>query len=165
MPINILKFDIFIRIIAILHNMMTEDPYHCNCFVISPEYSDLLEHGLTQGGYFQPPQENHGQKFGLATNIDETLQFHIKTMPDGKIEAEIEPRIKFIEHLNQKYSSPAHFQVKQVLDALRIPYTQISHSITCISGKIKRPSKTTSVAAVIVGAIVVVGFLVLLIKK
>ena len=144
---------------------MTEDPYHCNCFTISPEYSDLLESGLAQGGYFQPPQENHGQKFGLATNIDETLQFHIKAMPDGKIEAEIEPQIKFIEHLNQEYSSPAHFQVKQVLDALRIPYREISHSLTCLSGKIKRPSKTTSVVGVIVGAIALVGLLAVLAKR
>ena len=144
---------------------MSEDPYHCNCFAISPESSDLLQQSLIQNGYFQPPQENHGQKFGLATNIDETLQFHIKTMHDGKIEAEIEPRIKFIELLNQKYSSPAHFQVKQVLDALRIPYREISHSLTCLSGKITRPSKTTSVVGVIVGAIALVGLLVVLAKR
>ena len=144
---------------------MVEDPYHCNCFAISPEHSDLLEQNLTKQGFFQSPQENHGQKFGLATNIDETLQFHIKTMPDGKIEAEVEPRIKFIEHLNQKFSSPAHFQVKQVLDTFRIPYTQISNSLTCLSGKIKRPSKTTSVVGVVVGVIAFVGLLAVLAKR
>ncbi len=144
---------------------MNEDPYHCNCFAINPEHADLLHHNLTAYGYFQPPQENHGQKFGLAANIDDTLQFHIKTMHDGKIEAEIEPRVKFIEHLNQKYSSPAHFQVKQVLDAFKIPYMQISHSFTCLSGKIKRPSKTTSVVGVFVGVIVVVALIAILAKR
>jgi len=145
--------------------MMSEDPYHCNCFVVDPQYSEILKNGLIQNGFFNPFQENHGQTFGLAKNLDKTLQFHLKKMPDGKIEAEIEPQTQFIEHLNQKFSSPAHFQVKQVLDALRIPYTQISHSFTCLSGKIKRPSTTTSVVGIIVGAIVVVGLIAILSKR
>lgn len=145
--------------------MINEDPYHCNCFRVDPQHSEILETGLIENGFFNPLQENHGQTFGLATNVDETLQFHLKKMPDGKIEAEIEPRIKFIEHLNQKYSSPAHFQVKQVLDTLRIPYTQISYSTACIVGKIKRPSKTTSVVSVVIGGLAVVGILALLMKK
>jgi len=86
-------------------------------------------------------------------------------MPNGKIEAEIEPQTKYVEHLNQNYSSPGHFQVKQILDAFKIPYRQVSSSIACLSGKIKRPSKTTSVAGIIVGVFVAVGLLVLLSRR
>jgi len=142
-----------------------EDPYHCNCFAIDTRYSEYLRTNLIQNGYFYPLQENHGQKFGLATNIDQTLQFHIKTMPSGKIEAEIEPQTQYVEHLNQDYSSPAHHYVKQVLDALRIPYRQINSSMTCLSGIIKRPSKTTSVVGIILGAILVVGLVAILSDK
>jgi len=144
---------------------MSHDPFHCNCFAIDPGYAGILQTNLLNNGFFNPIQENHGQTFGLATNIDKTLQFHIKTMPNGKIEAEVEPQIKYIEHLNQNYSSPAHFQVKQVLDAFKIPYRQISSSITCLSGKIKRPSKTTSVVGIVVGAVVAVGLIALLFRK
>ena len=144
---------------------MAHDPFHCNCFTIDPRYSVALQTNLLNNGYFNPFQENHGQTFGLAKNLDDTLQFHIKTMPNGKIEAEIEPQTKYIEHLNQNFSSPAHFQVIQILDAFRIPYWQISSSITCLSSKIKRPSKTTSVVGVIVGVIVVIGLLALIAKK
>jgi len=144
---------------------MAHDPFHCNCFAIDPRYSVVLQTNLLNNGFFNPIQENHGQTLGLAKNIDDTLQFHIKTMPSGKIEAEIEPQTKYVEHLNQNYSSPAHFQVKQVLDTLRIPYRQISSSITCISGKIKRPSKTTSVVGAVVGVIALIGLFVLIAKR
>lgn len=131
---------------------MDEDYHHCNCFVISPRYFEYLRRFLLDNGFFVPLQENHGQLFGLAKNLDETLQFHIKIMRNGRIEAEAEPRTKYLEHLNQEYSSPAHYLVKQVLDASRIPYRQISNSSACLSGEIKYPNKTTSV----VGAIFVV---------
>ena len=144
---------------------MSHDPFHCNCFAIDPGYAEILQTSLLNNGFFNPIQENHGQTFGLATNIDKTLQFHIKTMPNGKIEAEIEPQTKYVEHLNQKYSSPAHFQVKKVLDVFKIPYRQVSSSVACISSKIKRPSKTTSVVGVVVGVAIAVGLLVLLSRK
>lgn len=144
---------------------MSHDPFHCNCFAIDPRYAEILQTSLLGNGFFNPLQENHGQTFGLAINLDKTLQFHIKTMPTGKIEAEIEPQTKYVEHLNQKYSSPAHLQVKQVLDAFKIPYRQVSSSVACLSGKIKRPSKTISVVGVVVGVIAVVGLLVLLSRR
>jgi len=144
---------------------MSHDPSHCNCFAIDPRYTGILQTNLLNNGFFNPFQENHGQTLGLATNIDKTLQFHIKTMPNGKIEAEIEPQTQFVEHLNQSYSSPAHFQVKQVLDVFKIPYRQISSSIACISGKIKRPPNVTSVVGVVVGALAVVGLLAILFKR
>ena len=138
---------------------MAHDPFHCNCFAIDPRNSGVLHTNLLNNEFFNPVQENHGQTFGLAKNLDNTLQFHIKTMPNGKIEAEIEPQTQYVEHLNQNYSSPAHFQVKQILDTFRIPYRQISSSVACLSRKIKRPSKTTSVVGVIVG--VAIGITVL----
>ena len=144
---------------------MSHDPSHCNCFAIDPRYAGILQSNLLNNGFFNPLQENHGQTFGVATNIDKTLQFHMKAMPNGKIEAEIEPQTQFVEHLNQSYSSPAHFQVKQVLDAFRIPYRQISSSVACFSGKIKRPPNPTSVVGVIVGALVAVGLLAILFRK
>ena len=144
---------------------MVEDQFHCSCFSIDPRYTEALQANLLNNGFFNPFQENHGQTFGLAKNLDETLQFHLKTMPNGKIEAEIEPQTKYVEHLNQNFSSPAHFQVIQILDAFRIPYRQISSSVACLSAKIKRPSKTTSVVGAIVGVIVVIGLLALIAKK
>ncbi|HJU12921.1 MAG TPA: hypothetical protein VJ792_00500 [Candidatus Nitrosotalea sp.] len=145
-------------------NQNQEDPYHCNCFAIELGYSEQLKNQLLQNGFFDPIQENHGQLYGLATNIDDVLQFHMKTMPDGQIEAEVEPQTQFMEHLNQEYSSPAHFQVKQVLDALHIPYRQLSSSVHCMLRQIKRPSKTTKVVGVIVGAIALVGLLAVLLS-
>lgn len=144
---------------------MVEDECHCNCFAIDPRNSGVLQTNLLNNEFFNPFQENHGQTFGLAKNLDDTLQFHLKAMPNGKIEAEIEPQTQYVEHLNQNYSSPAHFQVKQILDTFRIPYRQISSSVTCLSGKIKRPSTTTSVVGVVVGVIVLVGLIALIAKK
>ena len=126
-----------------------EDPYHCNCFAIDVRYANYLRDQLLTNNYFDPLQEDHGQLYGLAANIDETLQFHLKTMPNGQIEAEIEPQTQFLEHLDQNYSSPAHSQVKQVLDTLNIPYSQIRNSYHCLSAKIKKPKQTTSVVGLI----------------
>ena len=143
-----------------------EDPYHCNCFAIDATYTGYLKDQLLNNGYHDPFQEDHGQLFGLATNIDDKLQFHLKTMPNGRIEAELEPQTKFVEHLNQEYSSPAHFQVKQVLDMLHIPYQQIQVSFHCLSGKIKKPSKTTSViGAILVGIGVIAALAIVFSKK
>ncbi len=144
---------------------MHEDPYHCNCFVINPQNSEFLRTQLLVNRFFNPFQENHGQTFGLAKNIDGTLQFHIKTMPNGKIEAEIEPQTQYVEHLNKENRSTEHNYVKEVLDKLKIPYRQITSSFTCLSAQIKRPSKTTSVVGAALGVLIVVGLLAILSKK
>jgi len=142
-----------------------DDPHHCNCFAIDARYTDYLKDQLLNNGYHDPPQEDHGQLYGLATNIDEVLQFHLKTMPNGRIEAELEPQTQFVEHLNQKYSSPAHFQVKQVMDMLHIPYQQIQVSFHCLSRKIKRPSKTTSVIGAVIAVVGLIAALAILFSK
>lgn len=139
-----------------------EDPYHCNCFAIETTHSGHLKDQLLQNGFFDPIQENHGQVYGLATNLDDVMQFHMKTMPDGQIEAEVEPQTQFVEHLNQEYSSPGHYQVKHVLDALHIPYRQISTSLQCMAGQIKRPSTTTKVVTAVIGVVALVGLLAVL---
>ena len=136
-----------------------DDPYHCNCFVISPSHSYYLQNELLKGGYHNPLQEDHGQIFGLAANVDETMQFHIKVMPKGQIEAEIEPQTQFLEHLNQNYSTPAHFHVQNVLDSLRIPYQIIQNSIHCMENVIRKPPQTTSVIGAIIAGVVIVGLL------
>ena len=142
-----------------------DDPYHCNCFKIQQSHFNYLRSKLIENKFFNPPQENHGQVFGLAKDLNEKMQVHVKVMPNGNIEAEVEPSIRFIEHLDQSYSSPAHNHVKSILDALRVPYEVICMSRKCLEGRIKMPTKTTSVIALLFGVIVVLGAIVVLAKK
>ena len=138
------------------------DQYHCNCFSIDTRYIASLRQQLLNEGYFVPMHEDHGQVFGLAKNLDNTMQFHIKVMPNGRIEAEIEPRTDYLEHLNQQYSSPGHHYVKELLDRYRIPHGKHFHSLACMFGTIKKPETTTSVAGIVGGffaSIVILGLL------
>lgn len=142
-----------------------DDPYHCNCFKIQTTHTVYMHEQLLNNQFFDPPQENHGQVFGLAKNLDQVMQIHVKVMPTGNIEAEIEPSIRYVEHLNQNYSTPAHYHVKQILDVLRIPYETICASRKCLEGRIHKPTKTTSVLAVLIGGLMILGLIAALVSK
>lgn len=93
------------------------DPHHCKCFYIDPSLTDkfrkIPEEERFQDTNFQFQQ---GQIYGLVKNIDNDKQTHVRVMPDGELEAEIEscPEYPFA-HLNQKHSYSAHPELEELL--------------------------------------------------
>ena len=121
------------------------DPHHCRCFSIRVPHIESFRTILSDFGFKDELQENHGQVFGYVLRVEDKLQLHVKVMPDGSIESEMEPPPAYpAAHLNQEHSYSAHQETEQVLRLSRIGYgiiPEIPH--TCIHRKIKKPYKPT----------------------
>jgi hypothetical protein len=104
-----------------------QDFHHCNCFFnITKEDEIKLFNGLKSiGAYNQRLQEGHGQKWALTYVLDDYWQLHIKMMPDGRIECEIEARIIYLEHQTIR-SKPAHCEMQQLLEKFGVRYAFIT---------------------------------------
>ena len=93
-----------------------QDQHHCSCFSIKPEDIDDLKNQLEDLGFEDEFQEDHGQVFGLILRVADDLQLHIKVMPDGMIEGEMEPPPAYPgAHLNPEHSYSAHKEIKEIL--------------------------------------------------
>ena len=96
-----------------------------------------------------------------TVRVEDQLQHHIKVMPDGNIESEMEPPPAYpAAHLNSKHSYSAHQETEQVLRLARIGYDILtSIPSTCINPKIVKPNKPTHAAGFVAGGILgIVGY-------
>ncbi|MBA4718154.1 MAG: hypothetical protein HRO68_03260 [Nitrosopumilus sp.] len=120
-----------------------EDPYHCKCFFI--KNIQEFENIILDCGFKDEFQEDHGQVYGYVLRVEDKLQHHIKVMPNGNIESEMElPPAYPAAHLNQEHSYPAHQETEEVLRVAEIEY-EIINPIpnTCLNRKIKKPDNPT----------------------
>ncbi|MCA2003749.1 MAG: hypothetical protein LDL06_03170 [Candidatus Nitrosotenuis sp.] len=133
------------------------DHYHCHCFKILESHFDLFKNKLEANGFEDKLQFQNGHLYGRIKKINAEEQIHIKVMPSGVIEAEIEPSHDYpFAHLNQKHSYSAHNQLQQLLHQFGIPYIRNwSIPLSCIRPIVVKPFKPTH-AKVIVGAIVTI---------
>ncbi len=139
---------------------MNEDNHHCRCHTISKEYVNRFKNSLLQEGFYDPSplQENHGQIWGLVKKLDDFWQIHVKVMPEGLIEAEIEPRHAYpLEHLDQQNSFSGHQHVGYYLKKHRIPYRARIAPLTCLIPGFKKPSNPMHISALAVIVGVVLG--------
>lgn len=124
------------------------DPHHCRCFSIHAQNIENFRNALLYFGFKDEFQEDHGQVFGYVLRVSDKLQLHVKVMPNGGIESEMEPPPAYpAAHLNPEHSYSAHKETEQILRLSRIQYgviSQIPH--TCICPKIKKPYKPTHAA-------------------
>lgn len=104
-------------------------------------------------------EDDHGQVFGLSFRINEYEQIHIKPMPDGIIEAEIEPPPSYPgAHLNPEHSYSAHNELEIFLNHAGIRYSRRTRiPLTCIQRVIKKPVKPSHIATIVVGAVLVIA--------
>ena len=125
-----------------------EDPHHCRCYFVHNDDIKNFENALLDFGFKDEFQEDHGQTYGYVLRVEDDLQFHIKVMPDGNIESEMEPPPAYpAAHLNPEHSYSAHKETRQVLRLSRIRYDVITPiPDTCIHPKIKKPNKPTHAA-------------------
>lgn len=131
-----------------------EDPHHCKCFSIK-NIKDF-ENIILDYGFKNEFQENHGQVYGYVLRVEDKLQHHIKVMPDGNIESEMEPPPAYpAAHLNQKHSYSAHPETKKILDEVGIEYEIITQiPTTCLKRKIEKPDNPTHAVGFAVAGIV-----------
>ena len=95
---------------------MADDPHHCRCFSIDPEDIEDFKVQLEDLGFYDELEEDHGQEFGRVLRMGDKLQLHIKVMPDGEIEGEMEPPPAYPgAHLNQEHSYSAHKEIEEIL--------------------------------------------------
>jgi hypothetical protein len=137
-----------------------EDPHHCTCFRVEEDLVSCKAKLEKIGCKPQILEENHGQVFGLTFRINEYEQIHIKSMPDGIIEAEIEPPPDYPgAHLNPEHSYSAHNELGIVLSQAGIQYgRRVKTPLTCIQRVIKKPVKPTHVVTIVVGVVLVIAF-------
>ena len=103
------------------------DQHHCRCFSISRSCVNLLWSGLRGLGFAEQILEmDHGQAWGLRRKTSEIEQIHVKAMPDGRIESEMEPQPEYpIAHINPAHSYSPHREVGRLLSKLRIPFQRV----------------------------------------
>ena len=68
-----------------------QDMHHYKCHRVDLASIPELNASMRRSGFEQVPERNHGQIFGLRRLLSRREQLHVKVMPDGLIEAEIEP--------------------------------------------------------------------------
>jgi len=85
--------------------------------------------------------------------VSDKLQHHIKVMPNGNIESEMEPPPAYpAAHLNPEHSYSAHQETEQVLRLARIGYNVISPiPETCKNRKIKKPDNPAHASELALG--------------
>lgn len=149
---------------------MAHDQYHCRCHKIASYRIRRFEQMLDGLGFErQVLEDDHGQVFGRRLRLSEHEQLHIKVMPDGWIEAEIEPPPEYpFAHRNQDHSYSAHGAVLDVLRECGIRFRTVPDvPATCLDPVVVKPVKPTSITALAVAAVVGVAsfFTVLLVNK
>lgn len=102
---------------------------------------------MVELGYVEPLfEEDHGQYCSFFMRIPEYSQIHIKLMPSGKLEAEIEPSQEYpMAHLNSIHSYPAHIELETLLSMLLRIKFRCRRDIppTCIQPRIIPPQQPT----------------------
>jgi len=132
------------------------DPHHCMCYSIDPLDIDDFENELRDLGFHYPLlDQEKGQILSLVLTNGDDKQIHIKVLPDGQIEAEIEPTSKYpFAHLNQKHS----YSVHRDLGELFSKYLTVSHKkklippLSCLRPLIVEPINPMPIGTLIVGA-------------
>jgi len=138
------------------------DPHHCTCFSIDEFDIDELKEQLRKLGFHeQLLQMEKGQVFGLVLTNGDDKQIHIKAMPNGQIEAEIEPTQDYpIAHLNQIHSYSAHQDLVELFkNHLSISYKKkLIPPFSCLKPQVIEPKSpshiNTILTTIAVGAVV-----------
>lgn len=135
---------------------MQVDPHHCRCYRIHKDYIEDFKNFLLKSGFKDGLQEDHGQLYGYMLRVDQYTQFHIKVMPNGRIESEMEPPQDYpFEHINQEYSYSAHEETRQILAMSRVRRFVTQHiPSTCRRPRIKKSDNPTHVGKIIAGVAV-----------
>lgn len=118
------------------------DQHHCRCFSIDRGRVELFRDMLHALGFEKQIAEMpHGQAWGLRLKTSENEQIHIKAMPDGRIESEMETQPEYpADHLNQAHSYSPHRYLGRLLRELRIPFRRVRDvPHTCWRPVIDRP--------------------------
>lgn len=133
---------------------VAHDRHHCRCHKVAAYKIRKLRNRLAGLGFERVLEEDHGQAFGRRLRLSEHEQMHVKVMPNGWIEAEIEPPPEYpLAHINQRHSYSAHRAVVDVLGKCGIRFRTV-HDVppTCLDPIVDRPSKPTH-WKVLVGAL------------
>lgn len=120
------------------------DRHHCRCFWVGRRRIRRFRARLVGIGFEeQLLEENHGQVFGMRRKISEQEQVHIKVMPDGWIESEVEPTPEYpLAHVNSAYSYSSHDAVRDILRECGIRFRMVADvPSSCLNPTVVRPGK------------------------
>lgn len=126
-----------------------DDQFHCRCFKVNPRDIDKIKTQLESLNFYKEFEEDHGQILGLVLRVKDKLQLHLKVMPSGVIEAEMEPPPAYpAAHLNQEHSYSAHYELQQLFAEYLSVWYNIKPNVpqTCLNRIIKEPDDPTHAA-------------------
>ena len=140
------------------------DRHHCRCFWVGRRRIRRFRALLAGIGFEeQVLEENHGQVFGMRRKMSEREQVHIKVMPDGWIESEIEPTPEYpLAHIKSMHSYSSHDAVRSILHECGMGFRMVADvPEPCLNPTIVRPHKpthwTTIVGVISVAALTLLG--------
>ena len=120
------------------------DTDHCSCFRVNTEALQDLADSLIKDGFMSPPQiVLDNQTFGLAKNLDDVWQLHVRGDKDGTIRAEVEVSWIYLEHAwAPSYS--AHPWIRERLIKYSIPFRERSEAPNpCLNPRLELPDSLT----------------------
>lgn len=136
------------------------DPHHCKCFEIPEQGIATFRTVLESIGFADTPfQMDQGQMFGLIKSDGNGKQMHVRVMPSGRIEAEVEPSHEYpFAHLNPLHSFSAHPELEDILKNYfkNLYHRKLVIPPTCIKRVIINPDSPIHVVWIIIGTVVVV---------
>lgn len=137
----------------------SQDKHHCRCHRVARSSIPELEAAMRSSGFEGVPEMDHGQVFGLRLLLSRREQLHVKVMPDGLIEAEIEPPPAYpLAHINPRHSYSAHGQVARLLRRWGMRFkTAQAVPRTCLEPAIDKPDNPSHWSAIALGIGVGVG--------
>ena len=138
---------------------LVQDKHHCRCHRIDPSLVPELEDAMRSHGFEDVLQEDHGQAFGLRYRLSRREQLHVKVMPGGLIEAEIEPPPEYpLAHRDQKHSYSAHAEVDAMLRGWGIGLrTARAVPETCLYPVVVPPDNPPHISDILFGVVTGVG--------
>lgn len=123
---------------------------------------DEVQAALIAEGFYQPPQDwkwEQGQVFGLAEDLDNCWQLHVRGFrveEKERLESEIEPQWKYLEHRNPEHRADGCVHLIRILDKYSIPYVTQGN---CYYAPPKVPAQLTDWRPIFVFAVLVgLGF-------
>ena len=122
------------------------DRHHCRCFWVGRRGISRFRALLAGIGFEEQVLEaNHGQVFGMRRKMSEQEQVHIKVMPDGWLESEIEPPPEYpLAHVNPAHSYSSHDAVRGILHECGMEFRMVADvPRSCLNPTVVRPYRPT----------------------
>jgi len=91
---------------------------------VKPSFLRVLRAALEAEGFEEPILQlwKPGQVLGMVKDLASGMQVHVRAFEDGRVECEVEPQRRYLEHLNPRYRRRDDRIVAGIMARYGIPF-------------------------------------------